>query len=417
MASAKDFHSSASGGANISAHAFSTAQREMIKEQLERILASSLFRNSKRFPDFLRYTVNHVLGGETEGVKERTVGVAVFGRDPDYDTSVDPVVRVTAAEVRKRIALYYKTIGHERELRIEFERGSYVPEFIFPGDVSQREAALAPPASQPVATPHRGTRQWLLIAGLTAPYLALCIFLLGSTRQTALDRFWNPVLSVKSDALVCIPGRSRSVAPAAPSGATLLLQSLALPATPAVPAFPLGVSFGDSVALSLVSEILGSKGKDFHVRATQDVNLDDLREGPVVLIGAFDNQWTMALGSGLRFSFAKDASHLYIADRQNPSSREWSVPLGPLTADETADYGVVSRVVDTTTGRVLIAVGGIHHYGTEAAAECLTNTACLESAANLAPGDWKKTNLQVVLKTTVIGDSSGQPQVVAAYLW
>jgi hypothetical protein len=66
---------------------------------------------------------------------------------------------------------------------------------------------------------------------------------------------------------------------------------------------------------------------------------------------------------------------------------------------------------------VLVTVAGIHDFGTEAAAECLTDATCLESAANLAPGDWKTSSLQIVLKTTVIGENWGQPRVVAAYRW
>jgi len=64
------------------------AERDSVREQLERILASHFFRNSKRFPRFLRYTVENALRG-TEDIKERTLGIEVFGRQPDYDTSLD----------------------------------------------------------------------------------------------------------------------------------------------------------------------------------------------------------------------------------------------------------------------------------------------------------------------------------------
>jgi hypothetical protein len=107
----------------------------------------------------------------------------------------------------------------------------------------------------------------------------------------------------------------------------------------------------------------------------------------------------------------------YIADRQNPASRDWSTP-NPSDADGSfADYALISRVLDTTTGRVLITVAGIRRFGTESAAECLADSACLEIAEGLAPGDWKRANVQVVLKTTVIGNEAGEPHVLAAYLW
>jgi hypothetical protein len=80
---------------------------EAIREQVGRILSSALFRNSKRFPAFLRYTVEHALTS-SDSLKERMIGHLVFGRDPGYDTAQDPLVRMTAGEVRKRLAQYYQ---------------------------------------------------------------------------------------------------------------------------------------------------------------------------------------------------------------------------------------------------------------------------------------------------------------------
>ena len=103
-----------------------------IREQLDRILASPLFRNSKRYPSLLRYVVEQALDGHASDIKERTLGIEVFGRPPDYDTNVDPVVRISAAEIRKRIAQYYHDGGHENEIRIDIPLGSYIPEFRAP---------------------------------------------------------------------------------------------------------------------------------------------------------------------------------------------------------------------------------------------------------------------------------------------
>src|SRR5262245_17096640 len=101
---------------------------EVVREQVGRILSSALFRNSKRFPVFLRYTVEHALSS-AEPLKERTIGHEVFGRDPAYDTAQDPVVRMTAAEVRKRLVQYYQRPEHRGEIVIAYQSGSYVPDF------------------------------------------------------------------------------------------------------------------------------------------------------------------------------------------------------------------------------------------------------------------------------------------------
>src|SRR6202047_727259 len=101
------------------------AERDAIRKQLERILANPLFRNSKRYPNLLRYVVEQTLQGQTSPLKERTLGVEVFARKRYYDTNLDPVVRTTAGEIRKRIAQYYHEPGRENEIRIGLPLGGY----------------------------------------------------------------------------------------------------------------------------------------------------------------------------------------------------------------------------------------------------------------------------------------------------
>jgi hypothetical protein len=111
----------------------SEVEKSAVQEQLERLLASSLFNSSKRYPSFLRLVVARVLAGQTDQLKERILGVEIFGRAADYDTNTDPIVRVTAAEIRKRIELYYQDPKHSPEIRIYLPSGSYAPQFSWPG--------------------------------------------------------------------------------------------------------------------------------------------------------------------------------------------------------------------------------------------------------------------------------------------
>jgi hypothetical protein len=425
MSAGHKYASSAESTVVIEAPALSVSQQDMVRSQLDRILASPLLRNSKRFPDFLRYTVNRALEGNTADIKERTVGIEVFGRAPDYDTAADPVVRVTAAEVRKRLTQYYRELGHENELRIEFARGSYVPEIRFCAGETPHEVPVA--AKPAVAQPFT-RKQWLVIGSLAAPYVVvLLLFLLGTTQQSAQDRFFGPITDSRSPVLLCIPaqgsnagaaGQTNNAASTGANGAENT-GAASTQATALRPGAGMAerVSAGDSIALSTLTGILGSKGKEFHVRFTDGATLDDLKDGPVVLVGGFSNQWTMRLDGGLRFSLEHDGNLHYIADRLNPNSRNWAVSMPTTPGGTFADYALVSRVLDRTTGRVLVTVAGIRHFGTESAAECLADSPCLEAAEKLAPGDWKHANVQIVLRTTVIGNDAGEPQVLAAYLW
>src|SRR5580658_3142472 len=125
-----------------------------VLEQMQRLVNNPFFSHSKRFPSFLRFVVEQTLAGNAENIKERTLGIEVFGRDAEYDTASDPIVRVTAAEIRKRVAQYYQDPAHDEELRITLPSGSYIPQFHSPKGLSVpglQELEPVAPAADPTA--------------------------------------------------------------------------------------------------------------------------------------------------------------------------------------------------------------------------------------------------------------------------
>jgi hypothetical protein len=175
------------------------ADKDAVREQLGRILSSTTFSNSRRFPPFLRYTVEHALSS-SEPLKERTIGHEVFGREPGYDTAQDPIVRMTAAEVRKRLAQYYQRQEHTGEMVISYPPGSYVPDFRSPHPETLHatpDTAISP--SRPREWTRRSSDRWMARASVAA--LALLVVALVGTGpwrravpQNAADRFWSPLL-------------------------------------------------------------------------------------------------------------------------------------------------------------------------------------------------------------------------------
>src|SRR6202012_4613216 len=104
-------------------------EKDQVRRQMERLLATAHFKNSRRYPALFRFIVEETLEGRGEFLKESLLGVRVFNRPPDYDTADDPIARVTIAEIRKRIAQYYHEQAHDSEMRIELMPGRYEPEF------------------------------------------------------------------------------------------------------------------------------------------------------------------------------------------------------------------------------------------------------------------------------------------------
>jgi len=382
-----------------------------VREQLERIVSSPLLRNSKRYPSLLRHVVEQALDGRAHDLKERTLGIEVFGRNPDYDTNVDPVVRISAAEIRKRIAQYYHESGHEDELRIELPLGSYVPEFRLPPEKITRPSTLA--ATAPVAVPvlpaepapvpariepaavvasRRRVLPILLATGAALAAAVVLVSLKPWASESALDKFWAPMLVRDKSVLLCI-GRIHD-----PDGR------------------PHGVALSDSTAMARLSGLLQAKGQPWTILAEDRATFADMRQGPAVLIGAFNDSWHLRLASSLRFTFHQEAGTDWIEDQQNPSDRKWSVARNQ-DASVPRDFALITRIIDPNTDRILVAVGGLLGYGTLAAGEFLTNNKYMESFARVAPRDWPKKKLQIVLSTEVIKGNSGPPKVVASYSW
>jgi hypothetical protein len=404
-------------------HSFSLDTETRV--QLERILNSHQFRTSKRCHALLRHLTERALAGDIAGLKERSLGVEVFGRPADYDSNQDPVVRATAAEIRKRLAQYYQEPEHSGELRITLVSGSYVPEF------HQPEIPTAPPVALP--GPGARARRWpRLAAGLTVIAVGILLALWFTLRpvRTPLEQFWAPVLQAKGDVLICmgqpvvynlrsIRDQDRIQAPDVDSPKTDTPAPKAIPLKDLVILRDRYVTLNDAISLVKLTTFLDRHGKPFHVRGDAFTSSADLSERPALLIGAFDNQWTRRLAGQLRFTFAQDASHevSFVQDRQRPDRRDWKVAGAWPSWDIDTDYAIVSRVFDVNTDHPVVIAAGITHFGTVAAGDFLTDPEHFAEMIPLVPANWRARNLQVVLKVPVVHGAAGHPRVAAVHVW
>src|ERR1700733_947094 len=102
----------------------------LLKRYLTEITEGPAFKGSTRSAQFLEYIIWQSAAGKMADLKERTIGVKLFGRTPAYDTGEDAIVRVTASDVRKRLVQHYSGVGNASEFRIGLPSGGYVPELI-----------------------------------------------------------------------------------------------------------------------------------------------------------------------------------------------------------------------------------------------------------------------------------------------
>jgi hypothetical protein len=407
----------------------SEVEKAAVQQQLEKLLATPLFHSSKRYPSFLRFAVSRVLAGQTDQLKERILGVEVFERPADYDTNSDPIVRVTAAEIRKRIEQYYQDPKHSQEIRLFLPAGSYVPQFSWPGHPPNVHAkpngagattALAAPAlstisvkvAEPAAQQIRSHRKLAWMVGIAL----LGIVAAGgwyALRPSALQQFWQPFVKSTEPVLFCIADQSQY--------STIRLRDAANPQRETTLTDSMVTIIIDDVSpLVNVAGMLQTYGKTYRVLGEASTSLTDLRRGPAVFIGAFDNSWTLRLTAPLRFHFANDAAmtQFWIEDRNNPGKHEWVLDRSQQQQTGTyKDYAIVGRFLDPNTDQFVVVAAGIGRGGTVAAGEFLVDSNRMAEMLKQLPSDWKRKNLEIVLETQVIEGRSGSPRISAMHVW
>jgi hypothetical protein len=428
-------------------HPQTKQDRDAILRELDEVLASPQFCNSKRYPTLLKYIVENTLAGNLEVLKERTLGVEVFDRPPTYDTNTDTVVRYTAGEVRKRLQLYYSDRGHGSQFRISLPAGSYVAEFGHEQDESEDHVEIqagdghedehrnrssvtvhepAPPnfAGDGVAhaIPHGtespanastrpGRALWavFITAVLIAAIAGTWWKLRPAHSESLVDAFWAPVLRDQRAVIVCTG--SSVFEPRNKSGVQTAGKDIDYTF----------VSMQIASAIAQVSSEMEHSGVAAQLAPAATTALPDLREHSVALLGGYNNQWTMRLVQPLRYYFVQGhGTDQIIGDHAQPQTlwqRDASLPYS--SAD---DYALVARFRDPTIDGWVVVLAGLGRNGSEAAAQFATSPHYLELlrdriGAGLDNRNLENGNIEAVLKVSVIDGKTGAPSILAVHTW
>jgi hypothetical protein len=426
-----------------------------VQKALSEILKSVPFRASKQSQQLLRYIVDQTLSGHVERLKERIIGTEVFGRTIDYDTNEDPIVRSRAVEVRKRLAQYYVAEGKESPIRIEIIPGSYVPNFMDIGKAAVKEASRSEqvriltaistekslPATSssspnigPFVDPANGAvsrlhlKFWWVVATLVLAAAGIAGYNLRP--RNVVQLFWSPLLENSKPVLI-YTGANPVYMPSSQlierfktthhlsdldaGGHEFLVpvsEGEKLGAGDLISMKNEFVTVGDVSANVAVASLLTRFNHAFDLRTGEDVAFGDLRQSPAVLIGAFNNEWTLQMTGDLPFIFG---SGLSIRD-QTGAGHEWH-PVRSSEDKVQVDYALVARLPHSRTGGVLITIAGITQCGTRAAAEFITSQQGIKDMIRLAPKTWADKNLELVLQTKVVNDIPTTPTIVAVRTW
>lgn len=408
--------------AEIARIAESPEVRNKLHEHLQEIVEGTAFKGSHRSGQFLRYIVDQAIAGHFDSLKERVIGVELFGRPPSYDTGEDAIVRVTASDVRKRLLQHYGKYGVASAFHINLPLGSYLPEILFDGakedagavssaqpapqlsgkpmEESPTTAAEAPvdPADSPaedVQNWPRRTTLWLSLsaAALVVPVI-IGIVLWGRTTpgefaaRSVLP--WSAFFGSSHD-IQLVTSDPNIAEIDFITGHTITLSDYAnhnyIPTpndlTPEQLRLCRDVLRGDktsSVDVPIavkIAELAEANGKKIGVRGARDIQLSDLRtDDNFIFLGSpVSDPWAAMFTDQLDFRFVFDpATHSEIIRNIHPRANEKPVYVPSALGWETGDSFAVLALVQNPdqSGHVLL-LAGANREGTEAAGKLIVD--------------------------------------------
>ena len=416
-----------------------------VEEALNKVLDSSAFAASKQSQALLKYLVAKSQHHDDGSLKERMIGVNVFGRSHDYNTGDDPIVRARVGEVRKRLAMYYQSeLTDEHAVQFTIPTGSYRVNFVYPASQADtvERAGLSGKIESVAATESGGLTVmsrfggWLVAGAVVVAALAGILSYRQSHRVSNLDVFWSPLLDSPQTVVIYL-GQNGAFMPTErymqrvregrpfdedeKRGTDVQLDDLN-------PGETLGagdvyvenhdlVSAGNIAASIQIASLLDSRHHNADVRTGDGLSAEDLEHAPAVLLGAFDNKWTMQISETLPFRFEVLAGETDAIVEQGGQKRVWVTHMIDPKGAANEEYAIVVRLSSSVYRKPVIVAAGLRSRGTRAAGDFLTDPIELSKFLDTVPAGWKQKNLEVVLRVDIVKGVPGTAQPVAFRVW
>jgi hypothetical protein len=450
----------------------SEAELQAVRNHLEEIIRGTAFRGSRRSAQFLQYIVEHAVSHRNEPLRERDIGIELFGRRPNYDTNDDAIVRVTASDVRKRLLQHYSSLGKIPDFRIDLRPGGYIPEIhllhpiscdrpaqplpstpkeqgpspsakaivsengskvsaILPA-IKEASSAELPPKPTPAA---RSFSQTLLVClGVIALIASfVCGLLIRRQHPSTPSKFlWSPLLSglrplqiVTSDPNIAeIAGLTKhpvSVSDYANRryGCEVLATDLRFVCEKILRGDKAaGV---DVMAVAQIAAFVQSSGAEFEIHTARTLQMSDLRsDGNYLLLGSpRSDPWAALFSDQMDFhiSFDPESNQDVIIDT-DPQDGELSVYKPTAKGLGTGQsYAIIGFVQNLNRGGGVLLLEGADAEGTLAAADLVANESSLyqlRRRCNL-PDSGNK-HFSALIRVGTMAEAPTRAEVIACHI-
>ena len=421
------------------------------RELVERICASTLFSKSQRLSSLLTYVCDIALSGRESEITEQKIGTALFGKSPNYDSSIDGIVRTQASRLRQKLEQYFETEGANERVQIIIPKGGYVPFFV-PRPSEELNAAPLAPAVMAVTTEALATVDtqeekqahpipsfpfaWVLVGALTLACVALCIYHRGALKYARSGTYapvnhplWSQMFAEHQTTLV-VPGDSGLVMRQGILNRNIGLSEF-LSGDRSRSTSTMGSSvlkeaddFGSRRYTSIVdlevdhdlAQIALHANSKSELRYARDIRPDDLKHGNVVLIGATEaNPWVELYEQNMNYYVSHDRSRriMSIVNRapQGNEPNKWD---SAYDDPKRRVFGVVAYLPSIRSTENVLIVEGTSMSGTEAAWDFVSNDyLLLPFLKSIHHGSGPLPHFEVVLETNNYTGDAVKARVLA----
>ncbi|MES2390192.1 MAG: hypothetical protein V4555_01025 [Acidobacteriota bacterium] len=404
---------------------------------LQRLLWSRQFERSERLRSFLEYVTMRALAEPGVEVHEQELGCAVFERGPDYDTSADNIVRVSASQVRKKLEEYFTNEGSSEGLVLELPKGRYIPEF--------RERRVDPPTEpKPAAfAPEKiGTGREVALLRVAAFVLLVSTAALGGllwrqkivaragADRPALTALWSSMFSQSQPTSIVVSDSSLSLYEDLLGRQFTLAEYLNAPSHGEDPTLAsnqqLGqfarVVFGRGLTSQAstrtvyrIAEFSRLNHSSVVITRPKDFNMNDMKFGSVVLLGSDRaNPWVELIENKLKFRYVYDrVSHHSAFQDVSPAPGQ----SGLYLTDSKTSFCRIAFLPNLSGNSNILNVAGTETEGTEGGGEYITNEKMMaQLRQRLGAGGPTFPYFEALLRSDRIGGATPQLTIVAVRL-
>jgi hypothetical protein len=432
------------------------------QQHLEEVLCGEAFRGSHRSGQFLRYVINQSVNGRCDELKERLIGVELFGRSPSYDTGEDAIVRVTASDVRRRLLQHYGTYGNGSEFRIRLPLGSYIPEIARDVQVKTdalEENEIEPPREAPIdflvpSSPLMNEEALILVdqekvlrlsetsTFWTQRKVLLCCLSIAACVICAVwltvrtDSLWGPLFGFQLSTKLITSDPNIAEVQSLTSQIVTLSDYANQRYVPDQEKVPLqlknlsseilrrdqAAAVDTGVAVNIAEWMDQAKAGRLTIQSARTLRFSDLlKDENFILLGSpRSNPWALFYSDHLDFRFVFDqGSGQEIVENLHPhngeSSRYVPTAMGFATGQS---FAVASYLRNPDhLGHVLL-VAGANAEGTEAVNDLITDSAALSAVMSRCglPRTAPIPNFQLLLRLSTMAGSPGHSEVIACHV-